>query len=57
MSGKDDKRASVKKKESKVKADKETNDSKSKKSSRKTSKVSKASSDKVLPWEDIVPPK
>ena len=56
-SGKDDKRPSVKKKESKVKADKKANDSKSKKSSRKTSKVSKASSDKVLPWEDIVPPK
>ena len=31
--------------------------SKSEKSSSKTSKVSKASSDKVLPWEDIVPPK
>ncbi len=56
-SGKDDKRPSVKKKESKVKADKKANDSKSKESSRKTSKVSKASSDKVLPWEDIVPPK
>ena len=56
-SGKDDKRPSVKKKESEVKADKKANDSKSKESSRKTSKVSKASSDKVLPWEDIVPPK
>ena len=56
-SGKDDKRPSVKKKESKVKADKKANDSKSKESSRKTSKVSKSSSEKVLPWEDIVPPK
>ncbi len=54
---KDDKRSTVKKKQPASKADKKTNDSKSKKSSRKTSKVSKASSDKVLPWEDIVPPK
>ena len=54
---KDEKNSQVKKKESKTKADKEIKTSDSKKTSAKTNKSSKATSDKVLPWEDIVPPK
>ena len=54
---KDEKNSQVKKKESKTKADKEIKTSDSKKTSTKTKKSSKATSDKVLPWEDIVPPK
>ena len=54
---KDEKNSQVKKKESKTKADKEIKTSDSKKTSTKTKKSSKANSDKVLPWEDIVPPK
>ena len=54
---KDEKNSQVKKKESKTKADKEIKTSDSKKTSAKTKKSSKATSDKVLPWEDIVPPK
>ena len=54
---KDKKNSQVKKKESKTKADKEIKTSDSKKTSTKTKKSSKATSDKVLPWEDIVPPK
>ncbi|MBC85378.1 MAG: hypothetical protein CL454_11040, partial [Acidimicrobiaceae bacterium] len=51
------KTSEVKKKEPKTKVDKDTKDSKPKKASSKTSKAKKAKSDKVLPWEDIVPPK
>ena len=54
---KDEKNSQVKKKESKTKADKEIKTSDSKKTSTKTKKSSKVTSDKVLPWEDIVPPK
>ena len=54
---KDEKNSQVKKKESKTKADKKMKTSDSKKTSPKTKKSSKANSDKVLPWEDIVPPK
>ena len=54
---KDEKNSQVKKKESKTKVDKEIKTSDSKKTSTKTKKSSKANSDKVLPWEDIVPPK
>ena len=54
---KDEKNSQVKKKESKTKVDKEIKTSDSKKTSTKTKKSSKATSDKVLPWEDIVPPK
>ena len=54
---KDEKNSQIKKKESKTKADKEIKPSDSKKTSTKTKKSSKATSDKVLPWEDIVPPK
>jgi len=54
---KDEKNSQVKKKESKTKADKEIKTSDSKKTSAKTKKSSKTNSDKVLPWEDIVPPK
>ena len=54
---KDEKNSQVKKKESKTKADKEIKTSDSKKTSTKTKKSSKTNSDKVLPWEDIVPPK
>ena len=54
---KDEKNSQAKKKESKTKADKEIKTSDSKKTSTKTKKSSKATSDKVLPWEDIVPPK
>ena len=54
---KDEKNSQVKKKESKTKADKEIKTSDSKKTSPKTNKSSKTNSDKVLPWEDIVPPK
>ncbi|HJL80771.1 MAG: Rne/Rng family ribonuclease [Gammaproteobacteria bacterium] len=54
---KNDKSSSVKKKEPKGKVSKKVNVSDSKKPSKKNSKVSKASTDKVLPWEDIVPPK
>ena len=54
---KDEKNSQAKKKESKTKADKEIKTSDSKKASIKTKKYSKATSDKVLPWEDIVPPK
>ena len=54
---KDEKNSQVKKKESKTKADKEIKTSDSKKTSAKTNKSSKTNSDKVLPWEDIVPPK
>ena len=54
---KDEKNSQVKKKESKTKADKEIKTSDSKKTSTKTKKSSQATSDKVLPWEDIVPPK
>ena len=54
---KDEKNSQVKKKESKTKADKEIKTSDSKKTSSKTKKSSKANNDKVLPWEDIVPPK
>ena len=54
----DKKTSEVKKKEPKTKkADKDTKDSKPKKASSKTTKAKKAKSDKVLPWEDIVPPK
>ena len=53
----DKKTSEVKKKEPKTKVDKDTKDSKPKKASSKTSKAKKAKSDKVLPWEDIVPPK
>ena len=52
-----EKNSQVKKKESKTKADKEIKTSDSKKTSTKTKKSSKTNSDKVLPWEDIVPPK
>ena len=51
------KTSEVKKKEPKTKVDKDTKESKPKKTSSKTSKAKKAKSDKVLPWEDIVPPK
>ncbi|MED6343805.1 MAG: Rne/Rng family ribonuclease [Pseudomonadota bacterium] len=54
---KDEKNSQIKKKESKTKADKEIKTSDSKKTSTKTKKSSKTNSDKVLPWEDIVPPK
>ena len=54
---KDEKNSQVKKKESKTKVDKEIKTSDSKKTSTKTKKSSKATGDKVLPWEDIVPPK
>ena len=54
---KDEKNSQIKKKESKTKVDKEIKTSDSKKTSTKTKKSSKATSDKVLPWEDIVPPK
>ena len=54
---KDEKNSQVKKKESKTKADKEIKTSDSKETSTKTKKSSKTNSDKVLPWEDIVPPK
>ena len=54
---KDEKNSQVKKKESKTKVDKEIKTSDSKKTSTKTKKSSKTNSDKVLPWEDIVPPK
>ena len=54
---KDEKNSKAKKKESKTKADKEIKTSDSKKTSTKTKKSSKTNSDKVLPWEDIVPPK
>ena len=54
---KDEKNSQVKKKESKTKADKEIKTPDSKKTSTKTKKSSKTNSDKVLPWEDIVPPK
>ena len=54
---KDEKNSQIKKKESKAKADKEIKTSDSKKTSPKTNKSSKTNSDKVLPWEDIVPPK
>ena len=54
---KDEKNSQVKKKESKTKAEKEIKTSDSKKASTKTKKSSKTNSDKVLPWEDIVPPK
>ena len=54
---KEEKNSQVKKKESKTKADKEIKTSDSKKTSTKTKKSSKTNSDKVLPWEDIVPPK
>ena len=54
---KDEKNSQVKKKESKTKADKEIKTSDSKKTSTKTKISSKTNSDKVLPWEDIVPPK
>ena len=54
---KDEKNSQAKKKESKAKTDKEIKTSDSKKTSTKTKKSSKANSDKVLPWEDIVPPK
>ena len=54
---KDEKNSQAKKKESKAKADKEIKTSDSKKTSPKTNKSSKTNSDKVLPWEDIVPPK
>ncbi len=54
---KDEKNSQVKKKDSKTKGDKEIKTSDSKKTSRKTKKSSKTNSDKVLPWEDIVPPK
>ncbi len=54
---KDEKNSQVKKEESKTKADKEIKTSDSKKTSTKTKKSSKTNSDKVLPWEDIVPPK
>ena len=53
----DKKTSEVKKKEPKTKVNKDTKDSKPKKASSKTSKAKKAKSDKVLPWEDIVPPK
>ena len=54
---KDEKNSQIKKKESKTKADNEIKTSDSKKTSTKTKKSSKTNSDKVLPWEDIVPPK
>ena len=54
---KEEKNSQAKKKESKTKADKEIKTSDSKKTSTKTKKSSKTNSDKVLPWEDIVPPK
>ena len=54
---KDEKNSQAKKKESKTKANKEIKTSDSKKTSTKTKKSSKTNSDKVLPWEDIVPPK
>ena len=54
---KDEKNSQAKKKESKTKADKEIKTSDSKKTSAKTKKSSKTNSDKVLPWEDIIPPK
>ena len=54
---KDEKTSQVKKKETKAKADKDSNGSEPKKASPKTVKKSKVKSDKVLPWEDIVPPK
>ena len=54
---KDEKNSQAKKKESKTKTDKEIKTSDSKKTSTKTKKSSKTNSDKVLPWEDIVPPK
>jgi len=54
---KDEKNSQVKKKESKTKAGKEIKTSDSKKTSTKTKISSKTNSDKVLPWEDIVPPK
>ena len=54
---KDEKNSQAKKKESKAKTDKEIKNSDSKKTSTKTKKSSKTNSDKVLPWEDIVPPK
>ena len=54
---KDEKNSQAKKKESKTKVDKEIKTSDSKKTSTKTKKSSKTNSDKVLPWEDIVPPK
>ena len=54
---KEEKNSQVKKKESKTKVDKEIKTSDSKKTSTKTKKSSKTNSDKVLPWEDIVPPK
>mgnify|MGYP001054400398 CR=1 FL=1 len=54
----DKKTSEVKKKEPKTKkADKDIIDSKPKKASSKTTKAKKTKSDKVLPWEDIVPPK
>ncbi len=54
---KDEKTSQVKKKETKAKADKDSKGSEPKKASPKTVKKSKVKSDKVLPWEDIVPPK
>ena len=54
---KDEKNSQAKNKESKTKADKEIKTSDSKKTSTKTKISSKTNSDKVLPWEDIVPPK
>ena len=54
---KDEKTSQVKKKETKAKADKDSKGSEPKKASPKTSKKSKVKSDKVLPWEDIIPPK
>ena len=54
---KDEKNSQVKKKETKAKADKDSKGSEPKKASPKTAKKSKVKSDKVLPWEDIVPPK
>ena len=54
---KDEKTSQVKKKETKAKADKDSKGSEPKKASPKTAKKSKVKSDKVLPWEDIVPPK
>ena len=54
---KDEKTSQVKKKETKAKADKDSRGSEPKKASPKTVKKSKVKSDKVLPWEDIVPPK
>lgn len=54
---KDEKTSQVKKKETKAKADKDSKGSEPKKASPKAAKKSKVKSDKVLPWEDIVPPK